>query len=65
MSSPEWFSNLSWSTPSPAHFVCLPHRSHLIQQMSSLVETAKPEVGVSDIGRHKKCAVLWVLHGEV
>ncbi len=61
------FSNLlSWSTPSPAHFVCLPHLSHLIQLISSLVETARPEVGVSDIGRHKKCEVLLgVLHGEV
>ncbi len=50
--------NLSWSTPSPAHFACLPHLSHLIQLISSLVEPARPEVGVSDIGRHTKCAVL-------
>ncbi|XP_052461224.1 rabenosyn-5-like isoform X3 [Carassius gibelio] len=41
------FSNLSWSTPSPEHFVCLPHLSHLIQLISSLLETARPEVGVS------------------
>ncbi len=34
-----WFSDLSWSTPS------------LIQLISSLVETGRPEMGVSDIGR--------------
>ncbi len=54
--------NMSRSTPSPAHFVCL---SHLIQLISLLVETARPEIGVSDLGRHTKCAVLGVLHGEV
>ncbi len=41
------------------------HLSHLIQLISSSVETARPEVGVSDIGRHTKRAVLGVLHGEV
>ncbi len=61
----QWFSNRSWSTPSPAYFVCLSHLSHLVQLISSLVETARPEVGVSDIGRHTKRAVLGVLHGEV
>ncbi len=30
------------NTPSPAHFVCLPHLSHLIQLISSLVQTARP-----------------------
>ncbi len=38
--------------PSLAHFVCLPHLSHLIQLISSLVETTRLEVGVSDTGRH-------------
>ncbi len=57
----QWFSNLSWSTSSPAHFVCLLHLSHLIQLISSSVETARPEVSVSDTGRHTKCAVLGIL----
>ncbi len=52
-------------TPSPAHFACFPHLSHLIQIISSLLETTRPEVGVPDIGSHTKCAVLGVLHVEV
>ncbi len=57
----QWFSNLSNKHPCPAHVVCLPHLSHLIQLISSLVETVRPEMGMSDIGRHKKCAVLGYL----
>ncbi len=34
----KWFSNLSWRTPSPSHFVNLTHISHLIQLISSLVD---------------------------
>ncbi len=44
------FPNLSWRTPSPAHFVCLPYLTHLIQLISSLVETARHDLGVSDKG---------------
>ncbi len=44
------FPNLSWRTPSPAHFVCLPYLTHLIPLISSLVETARHELGVSDKG---------------
>ncbi len=33
-------------TPIPAYFVCLPNLTHLI--ISSLIETARPELGVSD-----------------
>ncbi len=40
------FSNLSWRTPSPAHFVCLPHLTHLIPLISLLVETARTKLGV-------------------
>ncbi len=32
----------------PAHFVCLPYQTHLIQLISLLVESARPELGVSD-----------------
>jgi len=41
--------HLSWP-PTAAHFVCLPHLTHLIQLISSLVETARLELGVSDEG---------------
>ncbi len=44
------FPNLSWRTPSPAHFVCLPYLTHLIQLISSLVENARHDLGVSDKG---------------
>ncbi len=44
----QWFSNLSWRHPCSSHFVCLPHLTHPIQLISSLVETARPELGVSD-----------------
>ncbi len=48
----QWFSNLSCKHPCgcPAHFVCLPYQTHLIQLISTFVETAKPELGVSDKG---------------
>ncbi len=45
-----WFSNLSYKHPCPAYFVCLPYQTHLIQLISSLVETARHELGVSDKG---------------
>ncbi len=38
------------STPSPAHFACLPHRSHLSELISSLVETARPECVCAVLG---------------
>ncbi len=34
--------------PSPAHLVFLPYLTHLIQLISSLVEAARHELGVSD-----------------
>ncbi len=49
------------SSASTAHCLCLSHLSDLIQLISSLVEIARPEIGVSDIGRHTKCEVLRVL----
>ncbi len=33
----QWFANLSWS---------LPHLTHLIQIISTLLETARPDLGV-------------------
>ncbi len=46
----QWFSNLSYKHPCPAHFVCLPYQTHLIQLISSLAETARPELGVFEKG---------------
>ncbi len=46
----QWFSNMSYKHPCPAHFVCLPYQTHLIQLISSSVETARPELGVPDKG---------------
>ncbi len=43
----QWFSNLSWGPPATAYFVCLPHLTHLIQLISSLVESARLEMGVA------------------
>ncbi len=43
----QWFSNLSWGPPTTAYFVCLPHVTHLIQLISSLVESARLEMGVA------------------
>jgi len=39
------FPNLS---PCTAPFVCLPYQTHLIPLISSLVETARTKLGVSD-----------------
>ncbi len=41
--------------PGPAPFVCLPFLTHLILLISSLVETARTKLGVSD-KRDTKCA---------
>ncbi len=41
----QWFSNLSWSTPA-LHILCLPHLSHLIQLISSLVHCKKIIMGL-------------------
>ncbi len=57
-----WFSNLSYKHPCPAHFACLPYQTHLIQLISSLVDTARPELGVSDKG--DMCRA-WVLVRQV
>ncbi len=46
----QWFSNLSCKHRCPAYFVSLSYQTHLIQLISSLVETARPELGVSDKG---------------
>ncbi len=43
----QWFSNLSWGPPTTAYIVCLPHLTHLIQLISSLVESARLELGVA------------------
>ncbi len=43
----QWFSNLSWGPPTTACFVCLPHLTHLIQLISSLVGSARLEMGVT------------------
>ncbi len=43
----QWFSNLSWGPPATAYFVYLPHLTHLIQLISSLVESARLEMGVA------------------
>lgn len=40
-------SNLSWIIPSTGYFVCFPHLTYLNQLISSLVEMARPDVGVS------------------
>ncbi len=40
----QWFSNLFRGTPALAF---LPHLTHLIPLVSSLVETARPELGMS------------------
>ncbi len=43
----QWFSNLSWGPPATAYFVYLPHLTQLIQLISSLVESARLEMGVA------------------
>ncbi len=47
-------SNLSYKQPCPPHFVPLLYQTHPIQLISSLVETARPELGVSDKGETQK-----------
>ncbi len=42
------FPNLSWRPPCPAYFACLSYLTHLILLISSLVETARTKLGVSD-----------------
>ncbi len=44
--SKQWFSNLSWGPSITAYFVCLSHLTHLIKLISSLVESARLELGV-------------------
>ncbi len=46
----QWFSNLSFKLPCPAPFVCFPYQTHLVKLISSLVETARPELGAFDKG---------------
>ncbi len=38
----------SWSPPNTACFPCHLNQTHLIQIISSIVETTRPELGVSD-----------------
>ncbi len=42
------FPNLSWRTPCPAHFVCLPNQTHPIQALQSLLTSWGVESGVLD-----------------
>ncbi len=42
----QWIFYSSGFQTCPAHFVCLPYQTHLIQLISSLVETARPELQV-------------------
>ncbi len=42
------FPNLSWRPPCPAYFACVSYLTHLIPLISSLVETARIKLGVSD-----------------
>ncbi len=53
----QWFSNLSWEPPTTAYFVCLSHLTHLIQLISSIVESARLELGV-DYEGDIKCVVV-------
>ncbi len=49
------FQTCPASTPVAALNICMsPYQTHLIQLISTFVETAKPELGVSDKG-DKKC----------
>ncbi len=43
----QWFSNLSLGPPTTAYFVCLPRLTRLIQLISSLVKSARFEIGVA------------------
>ncbi len=44
------FPNLSWRTPSPAYFVCLPYLTHLIHVLQSLLTRWWVELVVLDEG---------------
>ncbi len=44
------FPNLSWRTPSPAHFECLPYLTHLFHVLQSLLTSWWVESGVLDKG---------------
>ncbi len=44
------FPNLSWRTPSPAYFVCLPYLTHLIHVLQSLLTRWWVELVVLDKG---------------
>ncbi len=44
------FPNLSWRTPSPAHFVCVPYQTHPIHVLQSLLTSWWVESGVLDKG---------------
>ncbi len=44
------FPNLSWRTPSPAHFVCFPYLTHLIHVLQSLLTSWWVESGVLEKG---------------
>jgi len=57
-------THLSLRTSNTVHSVCLPHLTHLIQLISSLIETARPKLGVSDKGDTKH-AVLGVLRDRI
>ncbi len=46
----QWFSNLSYKNPCPAHFVCLPCQTHPIRVLQSLLTSWWVESGVSDKG---------------
>ncbi len=48
------FPNLSWKTPCPAHFVCLPNQTHPIQFLQSLLMSWWVESGVLDKGDIQK-----------
>ncbi len=43
----QYFSNLSWGPPSTGkHYVCLPHRSHQVQVLQTLLMSQLVELGV-------------------
>lgn len=50
------FSNLSWGAHTAAHLVCFPYLTHLIKITSSLAETARLDLDVSN--EETKCAVV-------
>ncbi len=46
----QWFPTMFLEAPQHCMFPCLPSQTHLIQIISSLVETPRPEMGVSEKG---------------